>query len=795
MLLAMGGSDTDNQINKTKTKINTNCQHEIHKISDRVVQIGKIENGLNLIKPLCEILDHGFKFVPCWHTSVYDIFINTLFNLDNLLLRFNSRFCFKKLNNNKVDKNYSILSNSLVPSDELNTNINNILDSLKAKNRVEPKNLPIQHEIINLRFNMLSKIKHHKFKIEQNLSQKQLNTLKSFKLKKPFLVVELDKNIGSAIISYNLYDQLVYEHLNNTNIYEELNSNPLNNTIDKIKKVLNGLTLSKKLCSKLFKQLNVKNPKLGSFRILPKIHKYKFGIRPIVNCRNHPTSNMALFIELLLREHVKASDSYLKDSQDLLNTCENLKIPEDSIIYVGDFESLYTNIPSQKCIDTICDFMKDKLHNNLIEIEAFNEILKLVFFNNVFKYKNNFYIQISGISMGIICGPTLANMFLNLLESHWLYIEKPIFYKRYIDDVILVSKKNLNTVFFKSFFGNLNIEFSSGDVIDFLDLKIRINKILNRLEFDLFIKPTSTNNYLNTTSNHPTTIMKNIPKSIFIRYRRICTNLVDYFYHSRQLIKQLCDKGYNKRAIVKTCRIIASIDRIKLLKYKPKINKMKNKVPLSLFYDKNLDIKNEIKPLLKDLEVADNYKTSYQTIPLIQPNVKTITVFNGNLPYKHFKTNKKCGKKNCITCPYLLTEKYYLHYSFSLPILQIGTCISQSAIYCIVCTKCNTSYIGETRRTVKTRIQEHINSIKNYKLFKKRPTEVALHFNQEDHDYTKDMKFAILRIDIENMTKRKSYENDLINIFIALNFKLMNNIKMNRNFISHFYFENVSRKF
>jgi hypothetical protein len=307
---------------------------------------------------------------------------------------------------------------------------------------------------------------------------------------------------------------------------------------------------------------------------------------------------------------------------------------------------------------------------------------------------------------------------------------------------------------------------------------------------DSSIKPTSTNNYLNTTSNHPTTIMKNIPKSIFIRYRRICSNLVDYLFHCRQLIKQLCEKNFNKRSLVKTCRIIACIDRTNLLSYKIKPNMAKNKVFLSLLYDKNLKIKDELKPNLKELENVDDLKTSFQIIPLIQTNIKTITVFNGNLPYNYFKRNKKCGKYNCKTCSYLLVEKYYLNYSFSLPILDTGSCISQSVVYCIVCIKCNTNYIGETKRLVKTRIMEHINDIKNHKKFNKKPTEVALHFNQEFHDYEKDLKFVVLRHDIDSNLRRKSYENDLINIFKTFNFKLMNDIQMNRNYISHFYFEN-----
>ena len=46
------------------------------------------------------------------------------------------------------------------------------------------------------------------FKSDYNLNKKQINSIKYFSKHKPFKIVELDKNIGSAIISNELYDSL-----------------------------------------------------------------------------------------------------------------------------------------------------------------------------------------------------------------------------------------------------------------------------------------------------------------------------------------------------------------------------------------------------------------------------------------------------------------------------------------------------------------------------------------------------------------------------------------------------------
>jgi hypothetical protein len=41
--------------------------------------------------------------------------------------------------------------------------------------------------------------------------------------------------------------------------------------------------------------------------------------------------------------------------------------------------------------------------------------------------------------MGIICGPTLANVHVYIYEIKWFSIAKPVFYARYIDDQFIIA--------------------------------------------------------------------------------------------------------------------------------------------------------------------------------------------------------------------------------------------------------------------------------------------------------------------------------------------------------------------
>ncbi len=74
---------------------------------------------------------------------------------------------------------------------------------------------------------------------------------------------------------------------------------------------------------------------------------------------------------------------------------------------------------------SITDFMHKKLNNKHLNIKALYNILSLMFSTNVFTYKNSFHKQIKGLGMGCIAGPSVANIYVYILERNWVYIHRP----------------------------------------------------------------------------------------------------------------------------------------------------------------------------------------------------------------------------------------------------------------------------------------------------------------------------------------------------------------------------------
>ena len=95
--------------------------------------------------------------------------------------------------------------------------------------------------------------------------------------------------------------------------------------------------------------------------------------------------------------------------------------------------------------------MLTHFHNVIegINKSEFKNFLSLATQESYFICNDVLYKQSDGVAMGSPLGPTMANVFLSFYEVKWLEQcpkeFKPVFYRRYVDDMILFSSNRLNT--------------------------------------------------------------------------------------------------------------------------------------------------------------------------------------------------------------------------------------------------------------------------------------------------------------------------------------------------------------
>ena len=145
-----------------------------------------------------------------------------------------------------------------------------------------------------------------------------------------------------------------------------------------------------------------------------------------------------------------------------------------------DVTSLFTNIPQNEGIDTVCkayeSFYKE---NPPVPTHYLREMLRLILKENSFQFNGKHCLQIHGTAMGTKMAVSFANIFMATFETEILSksVFKPTVWKRYIDIFSLweISKPDIEAFIEQANLHHPTIKFTA-DVSDsetvFLDTVI-----------------------------------------------------------------------------------------------------------------------------------------------------------------------------------------------------------------------------------------------------------------------------------------------------------------------------------
>ena len=117
-----------------------------------------------------------------------------------------------------------------------------------------------------------------------------------------------------------------------------------------------------------------------------------------------------------------------------------------------------------------------------------------------------------GIAMGSPISSIIAEIYLQHIEQtytkHWLESEEITYYRRYVDDILIIYNINhTNEQKISQYINNIhkNLHFKptneEHNTISYLDLLIHRND--NNLDLSIYRKPTSTDICIHYLSNHP----------------------------------------------------------------------------------------------------------------------------------------------------------------------------------------------------------------------------------------------------------------------------------------------------
>lgn len=517
----------------------------------------------------------------------------------------------------------------------------------------------------NIRFEAQKIILQHNGKKNNQVSS-TLRTITALKKKKDIVFLKADKGNAVVILDKQDYDERVLSTIAEGPYKEHTwrNNNPrdpLNNMVKQAKIVTKEIAALLN-DHKLEYKFHVTNPKVSKLYALPKIHKPGNKMRPIASNISTPTENMAKWLLKELETIPPIEGCSIINSKELVDKLADITLAPDEILVSFDVTALFPSIPIKKAVSNLEDHLL-KNHVPANQIQAYIKIVNTCMEQNFVQFRDKFYQQTSGTSMGSKLAPYLSNVFMsnmevNLKQNFNLF---PRIWLRYVDDIFAIVKQpNLSAIF-----NHINtidpaikftMETEENGILNFLDIKI-IRKTNNKLKFGIFRKSTNTNRFITVDSFHHITHKQAAFHSMAHRLFNIPMEQSEFNEEVKFIQNAAVANGYS----------IELADNI--------INKHR----------------------------AKHIKSSLTTL---QPAMKTVNTTRISIPYFPDITNKLhrvFHKHNIelVTRPSTTIKKDLNNFKDK---------VSQdlrSGIYQIKCSNCQDTYIGQTSRDFNTRLNEH----------------------------------------------------------------------------------------
>lgn len=573
--------------------------------------------------------------------------------------------------------------------------------------------------------------------IKPNLGQAEIRALQQ--LQKNHFIVLKPADKGNVIVIMDR-EQYIWEglrQLNNSDHYQKLQKPIYLHTIPLIKNILDNLVQEGYINPKQRQYLlGNTTPRSRRFYLLPKIHKDKthWSIpheippgRPIVSDCGSETYQIAEFIEYYLNPLSQKHASYLKDTFHFISKLDLITVPPKAFLFTIDVDSLYTNINTKlglqaihKCFQKYPDFHRPDKH--------LLQLLEISLTRNDFEFDGQFYLQVKGTAMGKKFAPSYANIFMADWEEAALNSStlKPLHYYRFLDDIWGIwthSKEEFYnfTHHLNTFTDSITIKYTIHDTeVNFLDTVTYKGLKWHRtqhLDIKIYFKDTDTHSLLFKTSYHPNHTYRGIVKSQLLRFHRISSDKEHFFQATKILFTALRKRGYSRSFLRRSLKTFLDI--------KKQPNPGKKIIPLVSTYSQTSIQLNKLTKTNFHKFLSNTHFLQKHT-PLAayrrNKNLKDLLV-KSTLP----QLNRQIKTKHRFFQPKLWVTNQHTKQIYK--ITQPITFQTTNCIYLITCIKCTVQYVGQTKNTILTRLQQHVYNIKNKKEIH---TYLVSHFLQHD---------------------------------------------------------------
>ena len=429
----------------------------------------------------------------------------------------------------------------------------------------------------------------------RNSKQHDISRIAQELVRKQLVVKPADKNLGPVVMSIAQYNKFCLDILQNGETYRVIVDLPsISSQYELLLNILDRFSVDH--TSNLAKFMlqgknNIKTTNAAKFYVLPKMHKVPIVGRPIVSNINYTTYHASKWLHESLEPLLATFPSYLKDSKQAILDIEQLKVPKYCVLVTADVTNLYPSIHTPLGLAALREILSKETNWSTDKIEFIVQLSEWVLNNMYLTFCDTHYLQTNGTAMGTPFAVVYAIIYLHHHESTVMskLRFKPIYFKRFIDDIIVIVQSKEQGIKFLSTYNdiqkNIILTSNQGSSVDFLDITIfkgpRL-EVLNILDIKTFQKPQNKYLYIPPTSYHNSRVFSNLIASELKRYCITCSVVSDFEGIKKIFFERLQQRGYSQELILASSNHIV-LDRnvmlVELRNSREQVRIIQNKNP------------------------------------------------------------------------------------------------------------------------------------------------------------------------------------------------------------------------
>ena len=265
----------------------------------------------------------------------------------------------------------------------------------------------------------------------------------------------------------------------------------------------------------------------------------------------HALYNTAKHVAGLLSPFSRTFPSFVENSADLCDILRDIQIDSDEVLVSFDVKSLYTSVPIDLALDAVRSLLETttKPVETQLTTDELIDLLSLCLRESSFQFRNQFYEMTNGLAMGSPASPIVANIFMAELEQTAIktMVSMPKLWLRFVDDVLAIMKRqDVDTTL-----QHINeqhpdicftMEIESDGSLPFLDT--RIIRDGSQLQTTVYRKPTDTGRYLSFESHHPVSAQRSVVHALLSRALTIVSDDEERDREVQRVTQTLLANGY-----------------------------------------------------------------------------------------------------------------------------------------------------------------------------------------------------------------------------------------------------------